>query len=285
MNRQMRKQDMSQLEFGEHPADAALETWQAGSGLRNTCWLLGLCLFCALLSAALALLAKLPHPGLVPGAGGAMALLYLTWRTRHSPAGLPACLALAAFNGYTLAPLLAQTLALPHGQALVLSALIGALGLTAVLGAYVLATRRDFSYLGGYVSIGIVAAFLAGMAGNHYGLELMTSIAATSMAVLMPAVILHQVSAVVTENMDKDRRQGESYIMHAAGLFLSINLLVPSLAAAMVLDTPDHNPITAVLGIFVAIYAIASGLIALFNAGEQPSTSASPSEKITDQER
>lgn len=251
------------LDLGESAAATALAAWQANATLRNACWLLLACLATALTATGLALALHLPPAGPLTGTGLAMALLWLTWRLRRGAWSLPAMLALACWTGYLLAPLLGRALLLPHGAGLVATGILGSLFLGAAILAYALASGRDFALLGGYVSIAIVTTALAGMAGNHHGSSLAMVMAATAMVLLLCAVLLH-VAGMLASGRERN------YVIGAAGLFVTLALLAPSLTASLALEDEGHNAVIGVLGLFVAAHALIRGLATLLQSGERP---------------
>ena len=132
--------------------------------LRNTYGLLGLTLlFSAAVAAGTAALG-LPHPGLVITLIGSFGLLFATAKLANSGWGLLAVFALTGFMGYTLGPVLGRVLSFPGG-AQVVSMALGATAVTFfALSAWVLSTRRDFGFMGGFLFAGMVIALLAALA-------------------------------------------------------------------------------------------------------------------------
>jgi modulator of FtsH protease len=119
-------------------------------------------LFSALASGAAAAL-KLPHPGLMITLLGYFGLLCLSARFRDSALGLAFVFALTGFMSYTLGPIISAYLQPTNGALLVMTAM-GATGAIILgLSGYALVSRRDFSFLGGFLMVGILVAFLAGL--------------------------------------------------------------------------------------------------------------------------
>ena len=98
----------------------------------------------------------LPAPGILPTLAGYFGLLFAVYKLKNSVWALPAVFALTGFMGYTLGPMLSKSLSLPGGAQLVTLAL-ATTGVTFLaLSAWVLNTRRDFSFMGGFLFAGIV---------------------------------------------------------------------------------------------------------------------------------
>ena len=119
--------------------------------LRNTYALLSMTLLFSAAAAALSVAAGLPAPGLVLMLVGSFGLLWRVHKLQHSGWAVPAVFAFTGFMGYSLGPVLNKTLALPGGAQVVMLAL-AATGVTFLaLSAWVLATRRDFSAMSGFL--------------------------------------------------------------------------------------------------------------------------------------
>jgi len=101
---------------------------------------------------------------------------------------------------------------------------MGGTGLTFVgLSAYALVTRKDFSFMGGMLSAGILVAFLAGLAAVFIpGLTGLSMAVSIMFVLLMSGLILYQTSAIV--------HGGETnYINATLTLFVTIYNLFTSL--------------------------------------------------------
>jgi modulator of FtsH protease len=201
--------------------------------LRNTYLLLGMTLAFSAAVATAAYAIGAPHLGFFPTLIGFFVVLFLVHRTANSAWGLPAVFLFTGFLGYTLGPLLAVYLALPNGGALVGHAL----GLTAIafigLSGYALVSRRDFSYLRGFLVTGCVV-LLGGILLNYFLALPAMSIAISCGVVLFAcALILFETSAVV--------QGGETnYIRATVGLYVSIyNLFVSLLQLLGIFGSDD----------------------------------------------
>ena len=119
--------------------------------MRNTYLLLGLTLAFSSLVTYVAIAAGAPYLGFFPTLIGFFGLLFVVQRLANSAWGLLAVFAFTGFLGYTLGPVLSMYLKLPNGPQLVGQAL----GLTSVafvgLSLYALTTRKDFSFLSGFL--------------------------------------------------------------------------------------------------------------------------------------
>jgi len=190
--------------------------------IRNTYTLLSMTLLFSALTAGVSMALNLPHPGLLLTLGGYFGLLFLTAKFRNNTLGLAFVFALTGFMGYTLGPILNAYLAMPNGGQVVMTAM-GATG-TIFLGlsGYALTTRRDFSYMGGFLMAGILVAFLAGLGAVLFEMSGLSLVVSSMFVLLMAGLILYQTSSLI--------HGGETnYIMATVTLYVSIFNLFTSL--------------------------------------------------------
>ena len=190
--------------------------------LRNTYWLLSLTLLFSAGVAAVTAALRLPHPGIVITLIGYFGLLFLTARLRDSGWGLLSVFGLTGFMGYTLGPVISHYLAMPNGHQVVMMAMGGTAAIFLGLSAYATASRRDFSFMGGFLMTGIVVAFLAGLGAIFFSVPALALTVSAVFVLLMAGLILYQTSQII--------HGGETnYIMATVTLYVSIFNLFTSL--------------------------------------------------------
>jgi modulator of FtsH protease len=190
--------------------------------LRNTYALLSMTLLFSALTAGISMTMNMPPMGLLVVLGGYFGLLFLTTKFRNSSLGLVFVFALTGFMGLTLGPLLNAYLSLPNGGELVMTALGGTGVIFLGLSGYALTTRKDFSFMGGFLMVGILVAFLAGIATLFFSVPGMALAVSAMFVLLMSGLILWQTSNII--------HGGETnYIMATVTLYISIYNLFTSL--------------------------------------------------------
>lgn len=191
--------------------------------LRNTYMLLSMTLLFSALTAGLSMLLNLPHPGIVLTLVGYFGLLFLTTKLRNSAWGLLSIFALTGFMGLTLGPIINMYLhAFTNGSQLVMTALGGTGVIFLGLSGYALTTRKDFSFMRGFLLVGVLVAFLAGLGAIFFTIPALSLAVSAMFIVLMAGMILFQTSEIV--------HGGETnYIMATISLYVSIYNLFLSL--------------------------------------------------------
>jgi modulator of FtsH protease len=189
--------------------------------LRNTYLLLSLTLLFSAATAGYAILAAAKPMNIFVLLIGMFGLYYLTVWLRDSRWGLAAIFAYTGFMGYTLGPIINFYIhGFSNGPQIVMSAL-GATGAIFLgLSAYVLVSKKNFSYLGGFISVAAIAAFLLGLAGIFFHMPILQLIISGAFAVISAAFILYTTSEVL--------QGGETnYIMATISIYIAIfNLFV-----------------------------------------------------------
>jgi modulator of FtsH protease len=190
--------------------------------VRNTYLLLSMTLLFSALTAGISAALRWPHPGLMLTLVGYFGLLFLTAKFRDRAAGVGFVFALTGFMGYTLGPILNVYLGLPDGGRLVMTAMAATAVVFIALSGYALFSRKDFSFMGGFLLAGILVAFLAGLGAVLFELPALSLTVSAAFVVLMSGLILYETSNIV--------RGGETnYIMATVTLFVSIFNLFTSL--------------------------------------------------------
>ncbi len=214
---------MSTYPYQSVSATRSAESVLAGNTLiRNTYLLLAMTLLFSAASAGVSMALNLPHPGIIITLLGYFGLLFLTYKLRNSAWGLASVFALTGFMGLTLGPILNAYLSLPNGHETVMMALGGTGAIFIGLSAYALTTRRDFSYMGGFLVAGILVAFLAGLGAIFFSLPGLALAVSAMFVLLMCGLILYQTSQLVNG--------GETnYILATVTLYVSIYNLFTSL--------------------------------------------------------
>ena len=201
--------------------------------LRNTYWLLSLTLLLSAGAAAMSAALQLSHPGILITLIGYFGLLFLTVKLRNSAWGLASVFALTGFMGYTLGPIVSHYLAMLNGHQIVMMAMGSTAAIFLGLSAYATTTRRDFSFMGGFLMTGIIVAFLAGLGAIFFAVPALALAVSAAFVLLMAGLILYQTSQII--------HGGETnYIMATVTLYVSIYNLFTSLLHLLGIGNNDE---------------------------------------------
>ena len=190
--------------------------------IRNTYMLLSMTLAFSALTAGASVALSLPHPGIIITLVGYFGLLFGITRMRNSAWAIPLVFALTGFMGYTLGPIISHYLSLPNGGQTVMMAMGGTAAIFLGLSSYALTTKKDFSFMGGFLMVGVLVAFLAGLAAIFFEIQALSLAVSAAFVLLMSGLILFETSNII--------HGGETnYVMATVSLFVSIFNLFTSL--------------------------------------------------------
>ena len=190
--------------------------------IRNTYTLLSLTLMFSGLVAGVSMALNLPHPGIMLTLVGYFGLLFAITRFRNQGLGIALVFALTGFMGYTLGPILNAYLSLANGGSIIMMAMGSTGAIFLGLSGYALVSRKDFSFMGGFLVVGILVAFIAGLAAIFLQMPMLSLAVSSMFVLLMSGLILYQTSAII--------HGGETnYVMATVTLFVSIFNLFTSL--------------------------------------------------------
>ena len=190
--------------------------------IRNTYTLLSMTLLFSALTAGIAVMTNMPFMNPIITLVGYFGLLFLTTRFRNSALGLLFVFALTGFMGLTLGPIIGAYLHLPNGGQIVMTAMGGTGVIFLGLSGYALTTRKDFSFIGGFLMVGILVAFLASIASLFLAMPGLSLAVSAMFILLMSGLILYQTSEII--------HGGETnYIMATVTLYIAIYNLFLSL--------------------------------------------------------
>ena len=196
-------------------ANTATVTVESHKVFQNTYRLLSMTLLFSAVIAGISMVLKLPHPGILVTLAGYFGLLFLTSKYRESGIGIACVFALTGFMGYTLGPILNAYLSLANGSQIIMYAMGSTSAIFLGLSGYVLVTRRNFSFMGNFLMVGILVAFFAGLAAIFLNIPGLSLAVSSVFIMLMAGLILYETSNII--------HGGETnYIMATVTLFVSI---------------------------------------------------------------
>jgi modulator of FtsH protease len=163
--------------------------------LRNTYMLLSMTLMFSAVTAGISMALNVPYMGLLmllPYIG----LLVMVEKTKNSAAGIGWVFALTGWLGFSLGPVLNHYVGI-SGFEPVLTALGGTAMIFLGLSAYVLVTRKDFSFATGFLTTGMLVAFVAALANAFLHIQALALALTCMFLFLSSGMILWQTSQII----------------------------------------------------------------------------------------
>jgi len=184
--------------------------------IRNTYMLLSMTLIFSALTATASVFMNMPPMTYLLSLGGAMLLIWLVLpRTANSSAGLGVVFGITGLMGFGLGPILTQYLSLPNGGELIATAFGGTGVIFLSLSAYALTTRKDFSFMGGFLMTGMMVIIIAALANIFLAMPLISLVISSVVIMLMSGFILYDTSRMLNGSEN-------NYIHMTVSLYLSL---------------------------------------------------------------
>ena len=140
--------------------------------------------------------------------------MFVLPRTANSGAGLGVIFLVTGLLGFGVGPVVGMYMSGVNGPQVVATALGGTAAIFLGLSAYAVSSKRDFSFMGGFMIVGLFVVVGAMIANIFLQIPLLSLGLSAGIILLMSALILMQTSAIV--------RGGETnYIMATYSLYLS----------------------------------------------------------------
>lgn len=193
------------------PAGSALETNKV---LRNTYALLSMTLLFSAVMASVGVFANISYGvALIADIVAIVMLWFVLPRTANSATGIPVIFAVTGLLGFGLGPVLNYYLAI--NPSIVMTAFGGTAVIFLGLSGYALTTRKDFSFMAGFLMVGFFVVLAAALLNIFLEIPALFLAVNAAIVLIMSGFILFQTSSII--------HGGETnYIMATAGIFLSI---------------------------------------------------------------
>lgn len=195
--------------------------------IRNTYTLLSMTLLFSAAMAAVSVMANLsPTVSMVSFFGAIGLIWFVLPRTANSGAGIFVVFGFTGLLGLGLGPMLNQYLAMENGSQLIGTALGGTGVIFLALSTYALTTRKDFSFLGGFLMVGMFVVLAAILANIFMEIPALSLVISAVIIMIMSGFILYDTSRIING--------GETnYLMATASLYLSIYNIFISLLSIL----------------------------------------------------
>ena len=184
--------------------------------IRNTYTLLSMTLVFSALMAGVSTYLVLPPMTYLLGVGGALVMIWFVLpKVANSSNGIWVVFGITGLLGFSLGPLLNMYLSLPNGPQIVGVALGGTGAIFLGLSGYALTTRKDFSFLGGFLFVGFIVVLLAALANIFLQIPALSLTISAAVILIMSGFILYDTGRMV--------RGGETnYLLATVSLYLSM---------------------------------------------------------------
>ncbi|HBZ48997.1 MAG: Bax inhibitor-1/YccA family protein [Proteobacteria bacterium] len=194
--------------------------------LRNTYLLLAITLLVSAMSAGVSMAVGLSQGAALVMMLVGFGLLFVVHKTADSSKGLVAIFAFTAVMGASIGPMLSAYLAMPNGPAVVMQALGGTALVFFGLSAYALTTRKDFSFMGGFLMVGLLVAVVAMIANIFLAIPALSLTVSAAVVMIMSGLILFDTSRIINGGETNYIRATVSLYLNIYNLFIHLLHLI-----------------------------------------------------------
>ncbi len=206
----------------------SLQTASAGTAVstskmvRNTYMLLSLTLLFSAITAGLSVWSGLGNGAALILMLASFAMMFWVQKTADSAQGLIAIFAFTGCLGAAMGPMLSHYLKLANGPTLVMEALALTSLVFLSLSAYAMTSKRDFSFMGGFLMTGMIVVVVAGLANIFLHIAVLSMMIPAAIVLLMSGLILFDTSRIVHGGETNYIRATVSLYLNFYNLFLAI---------------------------------------------------------------
>lgn len=184
--------------------------------IRNTYILLSLTLLFSAFTAAVSVFLQMPPMTYLISIIAAFILIWFVLpRTANTSAGLGVVFAITGLLGFSLGPILSMYLAMSNGPSIIATALGGTGVIFLALSGYALTTRKDFSFMGGFLFVGLLVALAAALANIFLAIPALSLAVSAAVILIMSGFILFDTSRMIHGGPG-------NYVLMTVSLYLNI---------------------------------------------------------------
>jgi modulator of FtsH protease len=222
------------MAYRESPAlSTAGRSIEINKVLRNTYFLLAMTLAFSAVTAGIAMALNMSHMMSLVCFVAGFIMLFVVNKKADTASGIYWVFAFTGVMGASLGPLLNVYAGLENGPTMIMQALGGTALIFFSLSAYALTTRKDFSFMGGFLMTGLVVVLVAIIANIFLAIPALSLAISAAVILIMSALILFDTSRIING--------GETnYIRATVGLYLNVfNIFVHLLSLLGVFGGDD----------------------------------------------
>jgi modulator of FtsH protease len=201
--------------------------------LKNTYMLLSMTLAFSALTAGISMTMNLSHGAALIMTLVSFGLLFVVNKQADKANGIFWIFAFTGLLGASLGPMLNVYAAMPNGASIIMQALGGTALIFFALSGYALTSKKDFSFMGGFLMVGLIVVLIAGIANIFFAIPALQLAISSAVIMIMSGLILFDTSRII--------HGGErNYIRATVALYLDVfNIFIHLLSILGVFNSDD----------------------------------------------
>ncbi|NQY33713.1 MAG: Bax inhibitor-1/YccA family protein [Alteromonadaceae bacterium] len=183
--------------------------------LKNTYMLLSMTLVFSAVTAGISMAMGLSHVAGIVMMLISFGLLFVVNKNADKASGIFWIFAFTGLMGASLGPMLSYYASMPNGASLILQALGGTALIFFALSGYALTSKKDFSFMGGFLMVGLIVVIVASLANIFFQIPALSLAVSAAIIMIMSGLILFDTSRIING--------GETnYIRATVSLYLNV---------------------------------------------------------------
>lgn len=201
--------------------------------LKNTYMLLSMTFAFSAVTAAISMAMNLSHMAAIVMMIASFGLLFVVNKQADKANGIFWIFAFTGLMGASLGPMLNVYAAMPNGGSIIFQALGGTALIFFALSGYALTSKKDFSFMGGFLMVGLMVVLIASIANIFFAIPALQLAISAAVIMIMSGLILFDTSRIING--------GETnYIRATVSLYLNVfNIFVHLLSLLGALSNDD----------------------------------------------
>ncbi|MCG7531779.1 Bax inhibitor-1/YccA family protein [Psychrobium sp. MM17-31] len=199
---------------------------QTNKVLRNTYSLLAMTLAFSAVTAFISTFLNMGTIGYFGFFIAGMVSLFIVHKKADSAQGLLWTFIFTGCMGMALGPILNTYLAMSNGGETIMQALGGTALIFFGLSAYALTTKKDFSFMGGFLTVGLIVVLVASIANIFFAVPAVYLALRAAIVLLMSGFILFDTSRIVNGGETNYIRATVALYLNIYNLFVSLLSLI-----------------------------------------------------------
>jgi len=194
--------------------------------LRNTYTLLALTLTVSAIAAGISMAMQLSALAGLGLSIAALVMVFVVMKKADSASGIGWIFAFTATMGASIGPMLNRYAAMPQGPEIITQAFGATALIFFALSAYTLTSKKDFSFMGNFLFVGLVLALIAGIANIFFQVPALHLAINAVVVLVMSGFILFDTSRIINGGETNYIRATVSLYLNIFNLFTSLLQLI-----------------------------------------------------------
>jgi len=190
--------------------------------LKNTYMLLSMTLAFSAVTAGVSMAMGLSHIAALVMTLAAFGVMFVVNKNADKASGIAWIFLFTGLMGASLGPMLGYYASMPNGASLIMQALGGTALIFFSLSGYALTSKKDFSFMGGFLMVGLIVVIIAGIGNLFFQIPALSLAMSAAIIMIMSGLILFDTSRIINGGERNYIRATMSLYLNVYNIFTSL---------------------------------------------------------------